>query len=144
MKIKSLFSPIEEHAPMFLLQEDTLEGFELEANSHSTKESTFELTSPIMEVEKPILTSNEDEEKVLAMMDEGPKRSSRTSPKSLARLSKRSSFLGGNPREKKDFYQFVTLVVFVFSQFSMFSILILFKCLLVFVYVFQAIEADSY
>ena len=40
MKIKSSFLPIKEHAPMFL-QEDTLEGFELNTNSFPTKELAF-------------------------------------------------------------------------------------------------------
>ena len=85
MKIKSLLSPIEEHAPMFL-QEDTLEGLEFMANSLSTKELAFELTLHNTEVEKLILTSDEDNEGVLTMMDERQIQSSRTSPKSLARL----------------------------------------------------------
>ena len=72
MKIKSSFSLIKENAPMFL-QGDALEGFELEANSFPTKELTFELRSQNKEVERLILTSNEDEEGLLAMMDEGPK-----------------------------------------------------------------------
>ena len=55
------------------LQEETLEGFELEANSLSTKELEFELTLHGMEVEEFILTINEDEEGVLTMIDEGPK-----------------------------------------------------------------------
>ena len=82
MKIESSFSLIKEHAPMFL-QEDTLEGFELKTNSFPTKELAFELTLHNMEVEKFILASDEDEEGVLAMMDERPKRRSQTSTKSL-------------------------------------------------------------
>ena len=65
IKIESSFSPMEKQVPMFL-QEDALEGFEL-------KELAFELTLQNMEVEKLILTKNEDEKGVLAMMDEGPK-----------------------------------------------------------------------
>ena len=78
-------SHIKEHAPMFLY-EDTLEGFELEANSFPTKELAFELKLYNMAVEKLILASDEDEEGVLAVMDEGPKLSSQTSPKGLAGL----------------------------------------------------------
>ena len=75
MKIKSSFSPITEHATMFL-QEDTLEGFGLKTNSLPTKELAFEITSPNTEVEELILASDDDEEGVLAMMDERPKQSS--------------------------------------------------------------------
>ena len=85
MKIESSFSPIKEHAPLFL-QDDTLEGFGLEANSLSTKELAFELTLHSTKVEKLILTSNEDEKRIVATMDERPTKRSRTSPKSLTRL----------------------------------------------------------
>ena len=85
IKIESSFSPIEKNAPMFL-QEDTLEGIELEANSFPTKELEIELTSHNTEVEKLILMNDEDEEGVLATIDEGPKRRSRTSLMSLAGL----------------------------------------------------------
>ena len=85
MKLKSSFLPIEEQAPK-ILQEESLEGYKFEANSFPTKELAFELTSPILEVEEVILTSDEDEEGVLATMDEGPKRRSRTSPMNLAEL----------------------------------------------------------
>ena len=61
MKIESSLSPIKEHAPI-LLQEDTLEGFESEANSFPTKELEFELKSHNTEVEKLILMSDMDEE----------------------------------------------------------------------------------
>ena len=47
MRIESLLLPIEEHEPMFL-KEDTLEGFEIMANSLSTKELPFEHVSHIM------------------------------------------------------------------------------------------------
>ena len=72
MQIESSFLLMKEKAPMFL-QEDTLEGFELEANSFPTKELAFELKLHNTEVKKLILTSNEDEEGVLATMDEGLK-----------------------------------------------------------------------
>ena len=85
MKLKSSFSPIEEQAPK-ILQEETLEGYEFEANSFPTKELAFMLLTSIPEVEEVILTSDEDEEGVLATIDEGPKKTSRTSPMSLARL----------------------------------------------------------
>ena len=55
------------------LQEDALKGFELEVNSFLTKELAFELTLQNIEVERLILTSDKDEEGVLAMIDEGPK-----------------------------------------------------------------------
>ena len=83
MRIESLLSPIDEHAPMFL-KEDTLEGFEFVANSLSTKKLAFELLSHIMEVEKFILASDKDDEGVLAMMNDRPTQISQTSPKSLA------------------------------------------------------------
>ena len=84
-KLESSFSQIEELTPKFL-QEDTLEGQKYEANSFPTKELAFELLSPILKVEKFILTSNEDEEGVLAMMDEESKQTFRTSLMSLARF----------------------------------------------------------
>ena len=43
------------------------------ANSFPTKELAFDLTSHNKEVEKLILTSDEDEEGVLATMDKGAK-----------------------------------------------------------------------
>ena len=85
MRIESSLLLFDDLAPI-ILQEETLEGYELEANSIPTKELSFELVSPILEVEELILTSNEDEERVLARMDEGPKQISRTSPMSLAGL----------------------------------------------------------
>ena len=85
MKLKNSFSPIEEPTPK-ILQEDTLEGYKFEANSFPTKELAFELTSSITKVEEVILMSNEDEEGVLATMDEGPKQTFQTSPMSLAEL----------------------------------------------------------
>ena len=85
MKLESSLLPITEHTPKFL-QEDTLEGLKLKINSFPIKELEFELALHNMEVEILILTSDEDEEGVLAMMDEGPKQSSRTFTKSLARL----------------------------------------------------------
>ena len=71
-KLESLFSPIEEPTPK-ILQEDTIEGYKCEANSFPTKELAFELTLIYSEVERFILTSDEDEEGVLATMVEGPK-----------------------------------------------------------------------
>ena len=50
------------------------------------KSWNFEPTLIIPEVEKFILTSDKDEEGVLATMEEGPKRRSRTSPTSLVGL----------------------------------------------------------
>ena len=67
------------------------------ANSLSTKELAFELISHSTKVEKLILASDEDDEGVLVMMDERETQSSRTFPKSLVGLKKRSNFLGGNP-----------------------------------------------
>ena len=66
---------MKEQAPM-ILQEDTLKGYKFESNSFPTKELAFELTSHNTEVEKLILMSNKDEERVLATMDERPKRRS--------------------------------------------------------------------
>ena len=85
MRIKSSLLPFEEQAPK-ILQEETLKGYKFEANSLPTKEVAFEILSLIPEVEQFILTSNEDEEGVLATMDEGSKRRSRTSLMSLAGL----------------------------------------------------------
>ena len=77
MGIESSLQPFEKQE-LKILQEETIEGYELKTNSFPTKELAFELTSLILEVEKLILTSNEDEEGVLATMDEGPKRRSQT------------------------------------------------------------------
>ena len=86
MKIEISLSLNKEDAPK-ILQEDTLEEHKFEANSLPTKELAFELTLPTPKVEEVILTSDiEDEERVLATMDEGLKRRSRTSPMSLAGL----------------------------------------------------------
>ena len=74
-KLESSFPLIEDQAPK-ILQEDTREGYKFEANSFPTKKFAFEITSPILEVEEVLLTSDEDEEGVLASIDEGPKRRS--------------------------------------------------------------------
>ena len=84
MKIERLLSLNKEDAPK-ILQEDTFQGYKFEANSFPTKELAFEPTLIIPKV-KFILTRDEDEEGVLATMDEGPKRRSQTSLMSLARL----------------------------------------------------------
>ena len=84
-KLESSFLLIEEQAPK-ILQEDTLEGYKFEANSFPTKELAFEPALIIPEVEKFILTSDEDEERVLAIMDEGPKKTFLTSLMSLVGL----------------------------------------------------------
>ena len=85
MQIDSSFLPFEEQIPK-ILQEHTLEGYELNTNSFPTKNLDYEFQSPILKVEELILMSDEDEEEVLATMDEGPKRRSRTSPMSLVGL----------------------------------------------------------
>ena len=85
MRIEISLLPFEEQT-LKILQEETLDGYELNTNSFPTKELNFELTSPILKVEELILMSDEDEKGVVAMMDEGPKKSSRTSPISLAGL----------------------------------------------------------
>ena len=85
MRIESSLPPFVKHAPI-VFQEDTLSRFGLEANSLSTKELAFELLSHIMKAKKFILASNEDDEKVLSMMDERPTQSSQTSRTSLADL----------------------------------------------------------
>ena len=71
-KIESSFSPIEESAPK-IPQEDALEGYKFEANSFPTKELAFEPTMIIPGLDKFIFTSDEDEEGVLVVIDEGPK-----------------------------------------------------------------------
>ena len=75
MRIDSSLPPFAEYAPI-LFQEDTLERFGLEATSLSTEELAFELLSHIMKAEKFILASDEDDEGVLAMMDESITQSS--------------------------------------------------------------------
>ena len=87
MKLESSFPLIKEQAPK-IIQEDTLEGYKFQDNSFPTKELTIELTFSIPEVEEVILASDEDEEGVLATMDQRPKRRSWTSPTSLVGLSK--------------------------------------------------------
>ena len=81
-KLESSFLLIEKQAPK-ILQEGTLEGYKFEVNSFPTKELTFEPTLIIPRVEKFVLTSDEDEEGILATMDEGPKQTFRNSPMSL-------------------------------------------------------------
>ena len=71
--MESSFPLIKEQA-LVILQEDTLELYKCK------------LTSSIPKVEEVILMSNEDEEEVLAIMDEGPKQTSQTSPMSLVGL----------------------------------------------------------
>ena len=61
---------MEERAPK-ILKEETLERYKFEANSFPTKELAYEPTLTIPEVEEVILTIDEDEEGVLATMDEG-------------------------------------------------------------------------
>ena len=53
------------------------------ANSFSTKELAFELLLHIMKAEKFMLALYEDEEEVLAMIDDRAPQRSQTSPKSL-------------------------------------------------------------
>ena len=72
MKIKSSFPLIKEKEPVIL----QYEGYKFEANSFPTKELAFELLKPIIEVEKFILTSDEDKEGALAMKDKEPNQSS--------------------------------------------------------------------
>ena len=68
------------------MKDITLEGYKFEANSFPTKELVSEPTLTIMEVEKFILMSDEDEERALATMDEGLKQSYQTSMMNLAGL----------------------------------------------------------
>ena len=82
MQIESSLLLFEEQAPR-TLQEETLEGYELNTNSFPTKELKLELTLSIPKVEELILTSDEDEEEALTTMDEGSKQISRTSTMSL-------------------------------------------------------------
>ena len=60
MQIESSFLHFEKQAPK-ILQEDTLKGYKLKANSFLTKEFEFEPTLAILKVEKFILMSDEDE-----------------------------------------------------------------------------------
>ena len=71
MRIESSLLFFDELAPT-IFQEETLEGYKLKTNSSPTKELDFEHTSQNTAVEELILMSNEDEDGVLAMMDEGP------------------------------------------------------------------------
>ena len=57
---------------MFLCTHHILEGYKFEANSFPTKELAFELLMPILKVEEFILMSDQDEEGVLATMNEEP------------------------------------------------------------------------
>ena len=82
MQIESSLLHFEEQAPK-ILQEETLEIYELNTNSFPTKELELELTLPIPEVEELILTNDEDEGEALATMDEGSKQIFRTSTMSL-------------------------------------------------------------
>ena len=70
MQIESSFLHFEEQAPK-ILQEETLKGYKLEANSFPTKELAFEFLSPIPKVEEVILMSDEEEEGVLDMVMKG-------------------------------------------------------------------------
>ena len=85
MWIDRSFLPFEEQAPK-ILQKETIKGYKLKTNSFPNKELAFELISPIPEVNEVILTSDEDEEGVLATIDEGPNQTFQTSPMSLAGL----------------------------------------------------------
>ena len=83
--IESSLLSFDELPPTILL-EKTFEGYKLKTNYFTTKELVFELTSHNTKVEELILMGDDDEEGVLAMMDEGPNQSSRTSPMSLVGL----------------------------------------------------------
>lgn len=86
MKIESLLPPIKDHASK-LLQEDPYREARFETNSFSNKELELELLSSIMvEVEDPILELHIDANRLLAMIDDKPIRSSGTSSTSLAGL----------------------------------------------------------
>ena len=85
MLIESSLLPFDEIAPT-ILQEETLEGYKLKTNSFTTKELEFEHILQNTKVEELILPSDEDEDGVLGMMDEGPKQSSRASSMSLVGL----------------------------------------------------------
>ena len=84
-RIESLLLHLKEQAPD-ILQEETLEGNELNTNSVSTKELELELKLHNLDMEEFILMKDEDEEEEVATKDERPKQSSRTSPMSLAGL----------------------------------------------------------
>ena len=68
------------------LQEETLEGIELNTNSVSIKELELELKLLNLDVEELILMKDEDGERALATKDEGPKQRSSIFPMSLAEL----------------------------------------------------------
>ena len=85
MLIKSSFLPFEEQTPNFL-QGNALKGYKFEVNSFPTKELAVELTPSIMEVEELILTSDGDDGRALATIDERQNLRSRTPPMSLVGL----------------------------------------------------------
>ena len=69
-----------------ILQEETLEGNELNTNFVSTKELELELKLHSLDMGELILMKDEDEEEAVATKDERPKQSSQTSPMSLVGL----------------------------------------------------------
>ena len=85
MPIKSSLQHFKGQATDFL-QEETLEGIELNTNSMSTKELDLDLKLLNLDVEELILMKDEDKEGELAIKDESPKQRSRTSPMSLVGL----------------------------------------------------------
>ena len=84
-RIESSLLHLKEQAPD-ILQEETLEGIELNTNSFPIEELELELKLHNLDVEELILMKDEDEEEAMATKDERPKQSSQTSPMSLAGL----------------------------------------------------------
>ena len=68
------------------LQEETIEGIELNTNSVSTKELELELKLQNPDVDEVIFRTYEDGEGTLATKDEGPKQRSSSFPISLVGL----------------------------------------------------------
>ena len=82
MRIESSFPHFEKQAPD-ILQEETLEGIELNTNSVSTKFLGLDLKLLNLDVEKVIFRTDEDEKAAVATKDEWPKQEASTFPMSL-------------------------------------------------------------
>ena len=85
MRIESSLQHFEKQATD-VLQEETLEGIELNRNSVSIKELGLELKLLNLDVDEVIFRTDEDEEVAVAIKDEWPKKGTRTFPMSLAGL----------------------------------------------------------
>ena len=85
MRIERSLLHLKEQAPD-ILQEESLEGIELNTNFVSTKELELELKLHNLDVEELILMKDKDEEEAVARKDKGLKQRASTFPISLTRL----------------------------------------------------------